>query len=430
MYELHEPVERPSNKRKASSDESTSEESRVYGVVVRNELCLGRKVSEITPRRSQQSSRFFHSTNLSNPRTLFPSAADHMESPIYNPSPLSQPTQKVLICPQKPPRQLSRIPYKVLDAPDLQDDFYLNLVHWSSTNLLAVGLGSCVYLWSGMTGKVTKLCDVGPTDSVTSVNWMQRGTHIAVGTNEGLCQIWDIVKKKKLRTMTGHTGRVGNLTWNGSILTSGSRDRNIYHRDVRAPSHYYAKLTGHRQEICGLQWNVQDNLLASGGNDNKLFIWDRNGTTPMIRYDAHTAAVKAVSWSPHQRGLLASGGGTADKHIRFWNTMTGSTNPVSSHDTGSQVCNLAWSKNGNEMVSTHGYSENQVVVWKYGNQSLSQIATLSGHRLRVVYLAMSPDGETIVTGAGDETLRFWSVFPKVEVEKPIRSSMSLASSIR
>lgn len=150
----------------------------------------------------------------------------------------------------------------------------------------------------------------------------------------------------------------------------------------------------------------------------------------MIRYDAHTAAVKAVSWSPHQRGLLASGGGTADKHIRFWNTMTGSTNPVSSHDTGSQVCNLAWSKNGNEMVSTHGYSENQVVVWKYGNQSLSQIATLSGHRLRVVYLAMSPDGETIVTGAGDETLRFWSVFPKVEVEKPIRSSMSLASSIR
>lgn len=30
----------------------------------------------------------------------------------------------------------------------------------------------------------------------------------------------------------------------------------------------------------------------------------------------------------------------------------------------------------------------------------------------VLYLAMSPDGETIVTGAGDETLRFWRAFPK------------------
>ena len=40
-----------------------------------------------------------------------------------------------------------------------------------------------------------------------------------------------------------------------------------------------------------------------------------------------------------------------------------------------------------------------------------QIATLTAHEMRVLYLAMSPDGQTIVTGAGDETLRFWSVFP-------------------
>lgn len=42
------------------------------------------------------------------------------------------------------------------------------------------------------------------------------------------------------------------------------------------------------------------------------------------------------------------------------------------------------------------------------------VASLSGHTHRVLYLAMSPDGETIVTGAGDETLRFWSAFPKKE----------------
>jgi WD40 repeat protein len=42
----------------------------------------------------------------------------------------------------------------VLDAPALADDFYLNLVDWSSQNLVAVGLGSCVYLWSAATSKV------------------------------------------------------------------------------------------------------------------------------------------------------------------------------------------------------------------------------------------------------------------------------------
>ena len=48
-------------------------------------------------------------------------------------------------------------------------------------------------------------------------------------------------------------------------------------------------------------------------------------------------------------------------------------------------------------------------------------ATLTGHNLRVLYLAMNPEGDTIVTGAGDETLRFWKVFPK---NKPITNQAS------
>jgi cell division cycle 20-like protein 1 (cofactor of APC complex) len=48
----------------------------------------------------------------------------------------------------RPNRRISKAPYKVLDAPDLQDDFYLNLVDWSSQNILAVGLGRAVYIWS------------------------------------------------------------------------------------------------------------------------------------------------------------------------------------------------------------------------------------------------------------------------------------------
>ena len=105
--------------------------------------------------------------------------------------------------------------------------------------------------------------------------------------------------------------------------------------------------------------------------------------------------------------LARVGGGTADRCIRFWNTSTDTA--LSCVDTGSQVCNLVWSKNVNELVSTHGYSQNQIVVWRY--PTMSKLATLTGHTLRVLYLAISPDGQTVVTGAGDETLRFWNVFP-------------------
>ncbi|XP_057977188.1 B-type cell cycle switch protein ccs52A-like isoform X2 [Malania oleifera] len=309
--------------------------------------------------------------------------------------------------PAKAPRKVPRSPFKVLDAPALQDDFYLNLVDWSSHNVLAVGLGNCVYLWNACSSKVTKLCDLGIDDNVCSVGWAQRGTHLAVGTCNGKVQLWDASRCKRVRTMEGHRFRVGALAWSSSMLSSGSRDKSILQRDIRAQDDFVSKLTGHKSEVCGLKWSYDNRELASGGNDNRLFVWNQSSTQPVLKFCEHTAAVKAIAWSPHLHGLLASGGGTADRCIRFWNTTTNSH--LNCIDTGSQVCNLVWSKNVNELVSTHGYSQNQIIVWRY--PTMSKLATLTGHTYRVLYLAISPDGQTIVTGAGDETLRFWNVFP-------------------
>ena len=220
-------------------------------------------------------------------------------------------------------RKIAKVPTKVLDAPALQDDFYLNLVDWSSLNVLAVGLGSFVYLWSAATSKVAQLCDLSPTeDAITSVAWSEGGRHLAIGITKGDVQIWDASAQKLIRTMTGHSARVGALSWklsavagsgggdSSSLLASGSRDRIIHLRDPRSDSPYEMRLCGLKQEVCGLRWSFDErSMLASGGNDNKLLIWDvKKHTTPMHAFADHTAAVKAIAWSPHQNGLLAGFG--------------------------------------------------------------------------------------------------------------------------
>ncbi len=218
-------------------------------------------------------------------------------SEIYSLSPVRFGSQQMLLSPRRQPRAVSKVPYKVLDAPELADDFYLNLVDWGSANVLGVGLGSSVYMWNAQTSRVNKLCTL-EDDTVTSVSWIQKGTHLAIGTGKGLVQIWDAEKTRRLRTMTGHTARVGSLAWNTHVLTSGSRDRLIYHRDVREPDQWMRKLVGHKQEVCGLKWNCEDGQLASGGNDNKLMVWDKLSETPLWKFSDHTAAVKAIAWSP------------------------------------------------------------------------------------------------------------------------------------
>jgi len=73
------------------------------------------------------------------------------------------------------------VPIKVLDAPALQDDYYLNLIDWSSQNFLAVGLSSSVYLWNAANSKVNKLCDLGAADSTTAVGWSLKGPDTPTG---------------------------------------------------------------------------------------------------------------------------------------------------------------------------------------------------------------------------------------------------------
>ncbi|EPX75060.1 fizzy-like protein Mfr1 [Schizosaccharomyces octosporus yFS286] len=325
----------------------------------------------------------------------------------YSLSPISPQSQDLLLRPPKPKRIFPKAPYKVLDAPYLEDDFYLNLLNWGKSNILAVGLASSVYLWSANSGKVVKLHDFGEANNVTSVLWTGIGTNIAVGTDSGFIHIWDTECTKPIRSLRGHSKRVAALASNGHTLTSGGKDEMLAHHDLRKPE-CYLKIKGHDQEICGLQWESNLGQLASGGNDNKLVVWDYRNTRPLHTFLDHNAAVKAIGWSPHQRGILASGGGTVDRSLMIHNTLTGKLQ--NRLDTGSQVCNLAWSKTSNEIVTTHGYAKNQVSLWKY--PSLSNVVNLTGHTNRVLHLSMSPDGQSIVTGAGDETLRFWKLFNK------------------
>ncbi|XP_022746692.1 cell division cycle 20.2, cofactor of APC complex-like [Durio zibethinus] len=327
--------------------------------------------------------------------------------------------------PIKKKRHISQAADRTLDAPEILDDFYLNLLDWGCNNVLAIALNDQVYLWDASNGSASELVTVNYEDGpITSVSWAPDGRHIAIGLNNSHVQLWDCQVKRKLRTLScghQHETRVDALAWNNHILTSGGMDAKIINNDVRVREHFVECYTGHRLEVCGLKWSSSGQQLASGGNDNLLFIWDRSmasstsRTQWLHRREDHTAAVKALAWCPFQGNLLASGGGRNDRCIRFWNTHTGAC--LNSVDTGSQVCALLWNKHERELLSTHGFTDNQLILWKY--PSMTKMAELCGHTSRVLYTAESPNGYTVATAAGDETLRLWNVFGTPEVAKHV-----------
>ncbi|KAL4236611.1 ubiquitin-protein transferase activating protein [Mactra antiquata] len=311
-------------------------------------------------------------------------------------------------------RNIPQVPERILDAPEIIDDYYLNLLDWSVNNHLAVALGSNVYLWNASSGDITQLLQLeNPEEYVGAVSWVSEGNILGVGTSSGEVQLWDVTQQKRLRNMSGHAARVGSLSWNAYILSSGSRSGNIHHHDVRVAQHHVGTLSGHSQEVCGLKWSPDGKYIASGGNDNLLNIWSgqmspstQSNVQPIHTLSQHLAAVKAVSWCPWQYNVLASGGGTADRHIRFWNVSNGQC--LNAVDTKSQVCAILWSKEYREVITSHGFALNQLTIWKY--PAMTKVAELTGHTSRVLHMAMSPDGTTVVSAGADETLRLWKCF--------------------
>lgn len=351
------------------------------------------------------------------------STATLVQNQFFNSiSPIRLDTQRLLLSPGRKLREIVKVPYRVLDAPSLADDFYYDLIDWSNMDMLAVALGKTIFLTDDNSNEVMQLCET--ERDYTSLSWVNSGSHLAIGLDNGLVELHDIVKQKCIRTLPGHLDRVACLSWNNHILSSGSRDCRILHRDVRISDPFFEQIDTHAQEVCGLKWNIEENKLASGGNDNIVYVYEGTSRTPVLKLGEHTAAVKAISWSPHKRATLATGGGTADRRLKIWNVNTSSK--LNDVDTGSQVCNMIWSKNTDELLTSHGYSRFNLTLWDF--PTLEPLAVLNGHSFRVLHLTLSTDGTTVVSGAGDETLRYWKLFERSKPNGQPDSSLTTAFS--
>jgi small GTP-binding protein len=155
-----------------------------------------------------------------------------------------------------------------------------------------------------------------PPDDVNSLAWSPDGRTLAVGTNDGLVQLWDAESGKLKHKLKKHLG-----------------------------------------PIVIVVWSPDGRLVASGGDDNAVHIWNAESGTVEVTLKKHKYIPSAMAWSPDGRTLAS---GAYNGNIRLWNTISGKLRRALPGPRGT-VQQIAWSSDGITLASVA--DDNIIYLW-------------------------------------------------------------------
>lgn len=297
-----------------------------------------------------------------------------------------------------------RRPLKVLQIDEVPSDFYVHPVDWSARNSIAFAQTKGIVLLSPVSSASSNhLEDIAHP---TSLAFDDSGDRLMIGNANGYLFEADVETDQIVRAECVTDGFLCVIRTANKGTVIGDHSGSITVIDTRMQKEAI-KTHAHRMEICNIVLSPNRELLASGGNDFAVKIWDhRNLERPVSKYTDHNAAVRAIAWSPLNPSLIATGGGSNDRSLRLWSTDTGQL--VSAVATGSQVCNLYWNAKRHVILSTHGFSQNTICLWK--GSDASNITCFKIHTNRVLYMAASPNNEQVLTAAPKDHCYIWNMF--------------------
>lgn len=277
------------------------------------------------------------------------------------------------------------------------------------TLMASCGADQTIRLWTAADGVPVKTL-TGHGHEVFAIAFSPDGQTLASAGGDNTVKLWDVQTGTCIQTLEGHTDWVRSLAFAPSIapsiapsgstllLASGGADHRIHLWDVATGTHLHT-LEGHSGWVHALAFSGDGQLLASGSGDRTIKLWDCRCWDCLATYTGHSGSVYSVAFSLTGDWLIS---GSGDRTIKLWDWHT-DTCLQTLYGHQNEVCAVAVHPDGRRLV---GVSLDQTVkLWDVTTGHC--LRTWDGHTDWALPVAFSPDGRTLASGSNDKTVVLW-----------------------
>lgn len=201
-----------------------------------------------------------------------------------------------------------------------------------------------------------------------SLDFSPDNSKIVTGLTNNAIKIYNMPAGTVHKSFVGHTGWVLCVAYspNGNMLASGGNDDVVKIWDTNGTLKHTLK--GHAADVFSVKFTPDNKYLISGAMDGTLKVWDTESGQLVRTLTGHKGGIRQVAIAPGGKWIASV---SVDSTTRIWDIATGTQLASFSRAVSGRVYTVDWSSNATKLVT--GTSAGDVLLWDIANITSAQM---------------------------------------------------------